>query len=155
MTCYLLADRAGVDIHLYSTPVLIKVICILGDLLLLPLVSLIAGVVGTFFLLIKILSLCITYFLNTIWRKPQPSLFSRFSCLTKDLFMPHLAPVLLIPILGLSIYLGVLIQSFSKKYGMPSYLDITAFAVIAPVSLMVESATSWKPSPNEITNNIS
>ncbi|WP_236558945.1 hypothetical protein [Chlamydia sp. 17-3921] len=69
--------------------------------------------------------------------------------------MPHLAPVLLIPILGLSIYLGVLIQSFSKKYGMPSYLDITAFAVIAPVSLMVESATSWKPSPNEITNNIS
>ncbi|WP_201456935.1 hypothetical protein [Chlamydia sp. 17-3921] len=127
-----------------------KVTCIGIDLLLLPVISVVIGVVGTVLLLIKIIFLSLAFIFLRIANLAKKTTSSVtvsevFSCFTNPETKPYLTPFLLLPILGLAIFCVVYIKTTLTKKDIRSLpgLDIVCATFSVPLTTFKDVATSW------------
>lgn len=144
MSCYLLAKSYESDLVQPATCT--KLSCIAIDSLLLPITSIIVGVVGTVLLLIKFIFRLLTF--------PISQLASRFHGVTPpttaDWFSSciymnsYLVPFLLIPVIGTSIYCSVISKVFKENEGYEvSCLDVAVTALGCPWEHLKTLVQKW------------
>lgn len=144
MSCYLLAKSYESDLVQPATCT--KLSCIAIDSLLLPITSIIVGVVGTALLLIKFIFRLLTF--------PISQLASRFHGVTPptkaDWFSSciymnsYLVPLLLIPVIGTSIYCSAISKVFKENEGYEvSCLDVAVTALGCPWEHLKTLVQKW------------
>ncbi|KZN26773.1 hypothetical protein [Chlamydia pecorum] len=144
MSCYLLAKSYESDLVQPATCT--KLSCIVIDSLLLPITSIIVGVVGTVLLLIKFIFRLLTF--------PISQLASRFHGVTPpttaDWFSSciymnsYLVPLLLIPVIGTLIYCSVIAKVFKENEGYEvSCLDVAVTALGCPWEHLKNLVQKW------------
>lgn len=144
MSCYLLAKSYESDLVQPATCT--KLSCIAIDSLLLPITSIIVGVVGTVLLLIKFIFRLLTF--------PISQLASRFHGVTPpttaDWFSSctymnsYLVPLLLIPVIGTLIYCSAIAKIFKENEGYEvSCLDVAVTALGCPWEHLKNLVQKW------------
>lgn len=144
MSCYLLAKSYESDLVQPTTCT--KLSCIAIDSLLLPITSIVVGVVGTVLLLIKFIFRLLTF--------PISQLASRFHGVTPpktaDWFSSciymnsYLVPLLLIPVIGTLIYCSVIAKVFKENEGCEvSCLDVAVTALGCPWEHLKTLVQKW------------
>ncbi|WP_201456934.1 hypothetical protein [Chlamydia sp. 17-3921] len=123
-------------------------------LMLLPVSSIISGVIGIIFLIIKTLYKLITYLIDWMSKTSETQLMplsKRFTCILEARSKPLLAPLLLCPVIGTAIYLTIVSQIVIKECCASSCFEITAIVASCPLLLFLDSILGWKNIPGSHT----
>lgn len=105
-----------------------------------PIISIIAGVVGTVLLIVKTVYLLIIHALGAICKTNTISLYQRFSCIIHSPNLAYLAPILLIPVIGNIVYVTFLLNKVtSHQESTISCSEALCLSACSPCYLMLDS----------------